>query len=135
MQATVGDLRAEKGLLRKENEWLGKEGVRMQERERGLEAKVKEMEERVDELTAVNARYLKELLEYRDRCQVEVYSEGEEKSVKLRLAHERDLALVRRNIVSEYEARESLFKDQRDEAEIRARRLEKENSVLKVGGV
>ena len=39
---------------------------------------------------------------------------------------------MRDNLVSQYSAKESLFKDQRDEAELKAKRIEKEYSVLQV---
>lgn len=128
----VHDIEVEKDLLRKENSYLEKKDIQMVSEKKSYQLKIQELETEVQTLKESNEKYLKQLLDNNQKNETDAYKKMQEILDKQKLHHYEDLVRQRDNIVSEYDARLSLYKDQRDEAELKLRIIEKEHSVLKV---
>jgi hypothetical protein len=128
----VHDIEVEKSLLRKENTYLERKDIQLSEEHKSNHIKILELEKEVETLKESNEKYLKQLLHANQKSETEAYKRLQEMLDKQKLHHYEDLVRQRDNIVSEYDARLSLYKDERDEAELKLKVLERDHSVLKV---
>jgi hypothetical protein len=128
----VADIESQRKLLVKENEYLYKMENMATQQNIGANKKIADLEEKVKELNEQNQQYLEKLFKNRDKNQTDAYKFVKETLDKQQLHHQEDLVRQRDNIVSEYEARITLLRDQRDEAELKQKRIEKEYALLKV---
>lgn len=128
----VGDIEVQRSLLRKENEYLSRKDVELSEQGKSAAMKIEELQTELEEVRHTSQKYLRQLLQNKQINETEAYKKVDEALQKQKIHHYEDLVRQRDNLVSEYETRLSLFKDQRDEAELRYKRLESDFNVLKV---
>lgn len=128
----VGDIEVQKILLKKENEYLSKKDIQLSEQDKSATMKIKQLESDLEDVRQTSQKYLRQLLHNKQINETEAYKKIDEALQKQKMHHYEDLVRQRDNMVSEYEARLSLFKDQRDEAELKFKRLESDYNVLKV---
>lgn len=128
----VHDIEVERSILRKENEYLERKDIYMTEEHKSFKLRIQELEREVETLKESNEKYIKQLLGNNQKNETDAYLKMQQILDKQKLHHYEDLVRQRDNIVSEYDARISLYKDERDEAELKLRALEREHSILKV---
>lgn len=128
----VHDIEVEKNILRKENAYLEKKDIQMNEEKRSTKLRIQELEKENQSLKETNEQYLHRLLQTNQKTETEYYKKLQDALDKQKLHHYEDLVRQRDNLVSEYDARLSLYKDQRDEAELQLKSLQREHLILKV---